>query len=121
MLPATVAMLPVGPVGPAARAAVRTPTPVPAAMRPATTVARPRRGAMARRGLSDCRNMGLLLGGMRPGGSGVSPETLPAVGAPMHGHLGGGAPPSRPPGGGQELSGGASPPAPLIPFALMIS
>src|SRR5947207_10317981 len=57
MLPATVAMLPVGPVGVAARAAVRTPTPVPAAMRPATTVARPRRAGTARRRLCDCRNI----------------------------------------------------------------
>src|SRR5713226_9438167 len=62
MLPATVVMLPAGPVGAAARAAVRTPTPVPAAMRPATTVARPRRAGTARRRLSDCRNIGVLLG-----------------------------------------------------------
>src|SRR3954452_692369 len=57
MLPATVAMSPAAPVGVAARALVRTPPPVPAAMSPATTVARPRRAGNARR-LSDCRNIG---------------------------------------------------------------
>src|SRR3989442_9276059 len=61
MLPATVWMLPAWPVGVAARAVERTPTPLPAASRPATTVARPRRVGTARRRFSDW-NIVLLLG-----------------------------------------------------------
>src|SRR5205807_92710 len=62
MLPATVWMFPVWPVSVAARAGERTPTPVPAAIRPATTVTRPRRAGTARRRFSDCWNIVLLLG-----------------------------------------------------------
>src|SRR5205807_7210159 len=105
MLPATVWMFPVWPVSVAARAGERTPTPVPAAIRPATTVTRPRRAGTARRRFSDCWNIVLLLGfeEFLPG----APRTpVPANGRAEARDPDGGEPPDRPSGRPGTVGGG---------------
>src|SRR5262245_31276691 len=101
MLPATVMMSPALPAGRAARASVKTPTPVPAAKRAATAVARPRRVGRTRR---RCCDRDIVL---PPGGSA---EGAPKAPHPMVGNHRVGR------RFGRELSGVAFSVRPFDPF-----